>query len=153
MRETQDRSRKVFTVEGANRTLPLVRAIVSDLVTLNKDVTERRNRLNHLLSGRERDSEDVYSEELVEVERGLQNDMQRLREYVEELRQLGVEPKGGEGLVDFPAAIDGRLIYLCWKLGESEIMYWHEQDAGFAGRQPLTVDSVGAGGSGSESVN
>jgi hypothetical protein len=60
---------------------------------------------------------------------------------------LGVEPKGGDGLVDFPALWDGRLVYLCWKLGEPEVLYWHEIDAGFAGRQPLTADSVGTGGS------
>ncbi len=126
--------------------LPLVKAIVSDLVQLTNEVTDRRHRLNHLLAGREREAEDVYSEELAEVERGLLRDMQRLREYVEELRQLGVEPKGGEGLVDFPSESDGRPIYLCWKLGEPEILYWHEVDAGFAGRQPLTVDTVGAGG-------
>jgi hypothetical protein len=145
MRDARDRSRKVFTVETANRTLPLVRLIVADLVQLNNEVTERRQRLNHLLAGRERDAEDVYSEELAEVERGLQRDMQRLREYVEELRQLGVEPKGGEGLVDFPAMLDGRPVYLCWKLGEPEVLYWHEIDAGFAGRQPLAVDTLSAG--------
>jgi hypothetical protein len=41
------------------------------------------------------------------------------------------------GLVDFPALRDGREIYLCWEEGEDEIGYWHETDAGFAGRQPL----------------
>jgi hypothetical protein len=147
MRETSDRSRKFFTVEEANRMLPLVRAIMTDLVQLTNEVTDRRHRLNHLLAGRDRDAEDVYSEELVEVERGIQRDTQRLREYLEELRQLGVEPKGGDGLVDFPALWDGRLVYLCWKLGEPEVLYWHEIDAGFAGRQPLTADSVGTGGS------
>jgi hypothetical protein len=146
MREAQDRSRKVFSVDEANRMLPLVRAIVSDLVRLSSEVTERRHRLNHLLAGREREAEDVYSEELAEVERGLSRDTQRLRGYVEELRQLGVEPKGGEGLVDFPSEMDGRPVYLCWKLGEPEVLYWHDLDAGFAGRQPLAVDSVGAGG-------
>ena len=146
MRETQERSRRIFSVEEANRMLPLVRAIVSDLVRLTNEITDRRHRLNHLLAGRERDVEDVYSEELAEVERGVQRDTQRLREYVEELRQLGVEPKGGDGLVDFPAEMDGRPVYLCWKLGEPEVLFWHEVNAGFAGRQPLTADSIGAGG-------
>jgi hypothetical protein len=146
MRETSERSRKVFSVEEANRMLPLVRAIVSDLVRLTSEVTERRHRLNHLLAGRDRESDDVYSEELAEVERGLHRDTQRLRGYLEELRQLGVEPKGDDGLVDFPSELDGRPVYLCWKLGEPEILYWHEIDAGFAGRQTLTADSVGASG-------
>jgi hypothetical protein len=41
------------------------------------------------------------------------------------------------GLIDFPALRDGEEIYLCWLLDEEEIAYWHEPDAGFAGRQPL----------------
>ena len=51
---------------------------------------------------------------------------------------LTVEPKGAaEGLVDFPAMLNGRLVYLCWKLGEPEVQYWHDLEAGFQGRQPL----------------
>ncbi|MDE0506470.1 MAG: DUF2203 domain-containing protein [Candidatus Poribacteria bacterium] len=41
------------------------------------------------------------------------------------------------GLVDFPHLRDGREVYLCWQFGEDEIRYWHDVDAGFAGRQPL----------------
>ena len=41
------------------------------------------------------------------------------------------------GLVDFPALLDGREIYLCWEEGEDEIGFWHEPDSGFAGRRPL----------------
>jgi hypothetical protein len=41
------------------------------------------------------------------------------------------------GLVDFPALVNGRQIWLCWRLGEAEIAWWHELDAGFAGRKPL----------------
>ena len=62
-------------------------------------------------------------------------------------RELGVEPKGAaEGLVDFPMMMDGRLVYLCWRVGEPEILYWHELEAGFAGRQPLTAGSVAEDG-------
>ena len=68
-----------------------------------------------------------------------------LQEFVNELRQLGVEPKGPGGLVDFPAELDGRQVYLCWKLGESEVLHWHEIDAGFEDRQPLTAESTAAG--------
>jgi hypothetical protein len=42
-----------------------------------------------------------------------------------------------EGLCDFPADRQGRLVYLCWKLGEDSIGFWHEVDEGFAGRQPV----------------
>ena len=134
--------RKLFTVEQANAALPLVRAITADLAQLSRDVIERRERLSTLLAGRERGSRDLYGEELAHVEAELEKDSERLQEYVEELRDLGVDPKNGpEGLVDFPAMLDGKPVYLCWKLGEPEVLFWHDLDAGFRGRQPLTADS------------
>lgn len=137
------RRRRTFTAQEANAALPLVRAIVRDLVEASREVVERRERLSYLIGGRSRDSQDPYREELAQIEEELEKDSQHLQEYVEELRQLGVEPKSAtEGLVDFPAVLDGRLVYLCWKLGESEILYWHEVDAGYAGRQPLVVESL-----------
>lgn len=141
------KNRKVFTVEQANAALPLVRAIATDLARLSRDVIERRERLSFLDRGRERDNRDLYGEELAQVEEELQRDTERLQEYVEELRELGVEPKNGpEGLLDFPAMMEGRPVYLCWKLGEPEVLHWHDLDAGFRGRQPLTADSAAGSG-------
>jgi hypothetical protein len=84
------------------------------------------------------------------MERELEMDGRRILEYVEELRQLGVEAKSAtEGLVDFPAVFDGRMVYLCWRLGEPEVSYWHELDAGFRGRKLLgsmKADGVEPGG-------
>jgi hypothetical protein len=133
-----NRRKRAFTVKEANSALPLVRAIVSDLVGLARDVTERRHRLLSLSrSGRRRET-DPYEEELVHMETELEMDGRRILEFVEELRQLGVEAKSAtEGLVDFPAILDGRMVYLCWRLGEPEVLYWHELDAGFRGRKPL----------------
>jgi hypothetical protein len=70
----------------------------------------------------------------------LEKDSRRVLEYVKELRELGIETKSvTEGLVDFPAILHGRMVYLCWKLGEPEVGFWHETDAGFRGRQPLAA--------------
>jgi hypothetical protein len=136
-------SRKVFTVQQANAALPLVQAIVADLVQLSGEVNDRRQRLAMLFDGRRRDRSDPYREELAQIEEELEKDTQRLREFVEELLHLGVEPKSAtEGLVDFPSVVEGRQVYLCWKLGEPEVLYWHDLDAGFQGRQPLTAGSV-----------
>lgn len=129
---------RLFSVQEANAALPLVRAIVSDLVELARDVTERRQRLLSLARLGNRQDTDPYEEELVQMEKDLEKDSQRVVEYVEELRQLGIATKSvTEGLVDFPAMIGGRAAYLCWQLGEPEVSYWHELDAGFRGRQPL----------------
>ena len=58
--------------------------------------------------------------------------------YIAELNDLGVICKGMDtGLVDFRGRIDGREVFYCWKLGEPSVLYWHEIDAGFVGRQRL----------------
>lgn len=139
---------KLFTVEEANAMLPLVRAIAGDMVALARDVVERRERLNRINDHRESGLNDPYADEVVQIEQELEKDIERLNEYGRELLQLGVEPKGAtEGLVDFPSRIDGRIVYLCWRYDEPEVLFWHEIDGGFAGRQPLTAGSV-PGGSG-----
>ena len=137
------RPSKVFTVDEANAYLPLVRAIMSDIVQLSRELAERRQRLDVITRGRDVSRGDPYSDELTQVREELDKDTRRLAEYVRELADLGVEPKSAtEGLVDFPSMMDGRLVYLCWKYDEPEVLFWHELDAGFAGRQSLTVDSV-----------
>jgi hypothetical protein len=146
MAHNRSRRRECFSVDEANATLPLVRAIVGDLANLSRDVLERRRRLSFLMSGRDPNDRDLYHEELVQIQEELEKDAQRLREYAEELRALGVEPvHGSEGIVTFPSVLEGRRVSLSWKLGEPEVLYWHEVDAGYRQRQPLTADSVASG--------
>ncbi|OUT71300.1 MAG: hypothetical protein CBB70_00515 [Planctomycetaceae bacterium TMED10] len=155
MNKPQTEFQRTFTVEEANATLPLVRAICQDLSSLSHEVVERKERLSVLLAGRDENRDDLYRQELVQIEEELELDSQRIVEYVQELRDLGVEPKGGvEGLVDFPSMMDGRVVFLCWKLDEPEVLHWHEVEEGFSGRQPLVVGSgtrQSLDGSGSES--
>ncbi len=62
----------------------------------------------------------------------------KLQELSTEIGSAGCHIKDLEGgLIDFPTIWEGREVYLCWKLGESEVGFWHEVDAGYAGRQPL----------------
>ncbi|HEX4142380.1 MAG TPA: DUF2203 domain-containing protein [Pirellulales bacterium] len=147
MTAAEYRPAKLFTVEQANAVLPLVRAITTDLVGLSREVIDRRQRLALLTSGRQQQSHrDLYAEELEQIEEELEKDGERLQVYVDELRQLGVEPKSGaEGLVDFPSLMDGRVVFLCWKHGEQEVLHWHELESGFGGRQPLVAGSMAAG--------
>ncbi len=134
---------KIFTVEEANARLPLVRVIVSDLMQLAAELSDRRERLSQLSRKPTGGSSDVYQAEVEQVEQELEKESERLTGYLRELLELGVEPKSAmAGLVDFPAIVDGKLAYLCWKHGEPEVLYWHEIDAGFAGRQSLTADSI-----------
>jgi hypothetical protein len=132
-----------FSVEEANATLPLVRAIVGDLVELGREVYERRQRLAVLLDGRPPGENDPYHQELVQIERELAKDNRRLSEFADELRQLGVEPAGAtEGWADFPAVVEGRKAYLCWRHDEPEVLYFHRRKAEHRRRRPLAAGSM-----------
>jgi hypothetical protein len=129
---------RYFSVEEANKMLPLVSSIVRDVVDQLRVVNDLRQRLSGVGSGKSRQT-DVYSEELAQSQAERETEEAKLTSYVEELTKLGVELKGPDGLCDFPAMIDGREVCLCWRLGETEVRYWHEVHAGFAGRKPLPV--------------
>lgn len=142
-RNKADSDAKLFTVDQANATLPLVGAITADVVNLTRELVERGDRLDLLKSRREPDVEDVYSEELGAIEKELHNDAARLREFVDELADLGVELKSaGKGLVDFPTIVDDQPAYLCWQLGEAEVLHWHSREDGYENRQPLTAGAM-----------
>jgi hypothetical protein len=64
--------------------------------------------------------------------------LQRLERTVRQIDAWGITLRDiGMGLVDFPALANGRPIWLCWKLGEDDVTFWHELEAGIAGRKPL----------------
>ena len=132
--------KKYFTVEQANRTLPLVRSIVRDLVKQFQDLNLMQERLL-VIQRRGEESSGPYREETDSVAEQLQNDAERLQGLLDELHDLGVEFKDfTSGLVDFPTIIDGREALLCWKRGEPQVAFWHELEAGYRGRQAVTED-------------
>ena len=138
---TNDQSKRFFTLAEANQRQPLVRAIVSDIVELFRDVTERRQRLTDLIERNELGSKRVaspYTEELEQMQADIQADVEKLNAFAQELAELGIELKDPNiGLIDFPTLVDGREAYLCWKLGEPEVGFWHELTAGVQGRQSV----------------
>jgi hypothetical protein len=126
-----------FTVEEANVLVPTLTAVLQDL-----------QRLHQRMLGI---AEDVAAFETLALQNGHggdspalvpDNDMTPVRQEIEQrllyLQGIGVQLKGiAEGIVDFPARMWGRDVYLCWHLGEETVSHWHDIDAGFAGRQPL----------------
>lgn len=130
--------KRFFTVEEANRMLPLVRRIVGDIVEQFRLVAELEQRLRPVFSrDRKPQKPDLYSEETEHSRAEFESQKAQLSELVAELAGLGVELKGADGLCDFPAMLDGQEVLLCWRLGEPEVMFWHDRQSGFAGRQPL----------------
>ncbi|HMF88000.1 MAG TPA: DUF2203 domain-containing protein [Gemmatimonadaceae bacterium] len=126
---------RIFTVDEANRTLPLVSKIVADLVHEHQQWEDKVREFELATVGSSPEKPDAIAELLQFEAQRLAKDIEG---YIAELNDLGVICKGMDtGLVDFRGQIDGREVYYCWKLGEPSVMYWHEIDAGFVGRQRL----------------
>jgi hypothetical protein len=122
------RPRRRFTLEQANRALPLVRRVVSDIVQTREQATTLQSHL-----------EKSTAKEHKRVQQDLDVAIDKLHAYLDELTEIGCELKDFQaGLVDFIGHHQGREVNLCWKLGEEKIAYFHELSSGFAGRIPVT---------------
>jgi hypothetical protein len=129
---------RLYTVEEARSILP---GVIEQLRTIQRCFRELRALLaareaaGHGVRGDGHLVEDAWSEGGTERERSLNTEMQAA---ASKLAAWGVELKDPDrGLVDFRHEREGRVVYLCYELGEPGIGHWHELDAGFAGRQPL----------------
>ena len=140
---------KLFTVEEANRTLPLVRRIVEDIVREHRRWQEKILELE--LVGSTAASPSVNAkpaappadERTATLERDAMAIARDIETFERELEELGIVLKDRRlGLIDFPGEIDGRRVWLCWRLGEPAVAYWHELDSGYAGRQPLPAAAL-----------
>ncbi len=117
-----------YNVDEANALLPYLSPTLVELREKFEDAGKIRERIARA-AGRNGGSphRDEWSRTLARVTELLE----RLQEWNVELRDITT------GLVDFPAELHGEDAYLCWRLGEPEVAFWHPPDTGFAGRQPL----------------
>jgi len=127
--------KKIFSLAEAERMLPLVGRIVEDLVRDHQRWTDKVAAFELATVGSTVNKPDPMAELLQSEAQRLAKDIEG---YIAELAELGVTCKGMDtGLVDFPAQMEGRAVYYCWKIGEDGIQYWHDVNAGFAGRQRI----------------
>lgn len=132
---------QLFTVDHANRTLPLVRKIVDDVVREHRRWQEAIVELDLLVSGIHADRPDSRATTL---EREIQRIAHDIDQFEHELETLGIQLKDRRiGLIDFPSEMEGRRVLLCWRLGEASVQFWHDEASGYAGRQPLSPTLVG----------
>src|SRR5688500_6265489 len=111
------RTRKRFALAQANRAIGYVSRGVTDIVKAHQTVTDLQARLESLRAGKAHDT----------AEKDLARGLERLQSLVDELHGVGCELKDYQiGLVDFIGRHQGRDVYLCWRLGETKIAYWHE---------------------------
>jgi hypothetical protein len=132
---------RLWTVEAANARLPGLREVLARMKGWASRLAEVHTELGRLASfwGDElnaRDQPDHGLSGRLEAEWGSLT--RRLDESIASLRTEGIEVKQiDSGLVDFPAKVDGQIVYLCWRLEESEVGFYHTIEGGFAGRRPL----------------
>lgn len=122
-----------YDIDAANTRLAELKPLLAALREARDEVAAGQARLAQLAS-----SEDADPALLAREQEGMTITVKRMEQAVRQIDAWGVTLRDiSTGLVDFPALANGRPIWLCWKLGEDDIAYWHELDAGIAGRKPL----------------
>ena len=122
---------RYFTVEEANRALRVIQPLVAKLLEIRADLLDKRPEVWPVIQKALGNGVSRTASQVVQ-------DFNRVEALVKEIEATGAVVKEiNLGLVDFPAVRDGKVVYLCWQYGEPQILYWHDLDAGFAGRQPL----------------
>ena len=132
---------RTFTPDEANAALAEVRPLVERMVAARELLIEAQRRQAELVARVASNGGGLAPPDVAAVAVEVQEAGAELVAVLEELERLGVQVKDiDRGLVDFPCEHRGRIVLLCWELGEDEIAYWHGADEGFAGRKPLPLD-------------
>jgi hypothetical protein len=127
---------RLFTREEAERTLPLVRRIVADLMAEHPAWRRAISSYEILAAGAVADEGETA--EIRTARLGAERLAAQIDSYLKELEQIGCMFQGfEEGLVDFRSMREDRMVLLCWRYGEERITHWHDVGAGFAGRKPI----------------
>jgi len=122
---------RIFTLSEAQSLLPRLRTLLAEIGVewnhvrqLNPDVQKARDKAQF----------DGFSQSGVEYVESVS----QLMFLIHQIKDMGVLLKDADkGLCDFPYVRNGRVVYLCWQLGEDQIQFWHDIETGFAGREPL----------------
>jgi hypothetical protein len=134
---------KIFTVDEANRMLPLVGRIADDIVTTYAEVNQA---LSAYEASKARASATAAGEsDLRQKDRDVGDVLDRFQGLIQEIEALGGTVKDYErGFIDFYGDVAGEIVYLCWSRGETSIRHWHRLDEGYAKRRDLPSVSAAA---------
>ena len=130
---------KTFTLDEAQSLLPVLESLLKRAIEGKRNAEEKDANLQELrrrifLAGGMQVNVVSVARQRAEIDKLVQ----QAKDAVGEIDAIGVQVKDLEtGLLDFPHMIDGEIVLLCWKMGESRIDFWHTVDAGFRGRQPI----------------
>lgn len=120
-----------FSLEKANETLGQIRPMIAELLALRQEVLAKQPRVWPVVEKAAGNGGAKAASELV-------RNFNRIDELVKAINATGAILKDiNSGLVDFLALRDKQEIYFCWRFDEPEILFWHDIQAGFVGRQPI----------------
>lgn len=124
---------RYFTIVEANRALLLVRPIVHDIVTKMEEAQALHNEVKL-----ERDREEFHESTLFGKLKRAEELLNKVEYHMKELESIGVLLKDfKQGIVDFPCLHEKNAVYLCWKLEENAVTYWHDMDESYISRKPV----------------
>jgi hypothetical protein len=122
---------RTFTLQEANETLNMIRPLIDELQQIRRRILENQPDVWPAVAKSAGNGGNRALSDMVQ-------DFEKLDTLVHRVQDMGALIKDiNLGLLDFPALKEGREVYLCWQYGEGEIAFWHEVEAGFAGRQPI----------------
>lgn len=132
---------RFYSIDEANEQLAHVAPLLEHLAAQRLDLIRLRDRVVTVGSGGpgEADEADEGDEELRRLRLRMQGIIDQMQADVARIDALDIALRDIEtGLIDFPALLSGRQIWLCWRLGEAAVDSWHDLSTGFAARQPLS---------------
>lgn len=135
---------RFFDLDDANAALPELRTILTTLRDERTQLIALRDEFARETTpergGGSVDAVDpAIDEERRRIRLRMQGVIDQMQAGVARIDELGVTLREIEtGLIDFPALVTGRQVWLCWRLGEGDVEWWHELSDGFGGRQPLS---------------
>lgn len=122
---------RYFTLQQARETLATIRPLMDEIQAIRKEILARQPDVWPVVEKSAGNGGNQTASKLVQ-------EFERLDALIHQVQDTSVLFKDiNLGLLDFPALKSGREVYLCWKYGEDDIAFWHEIDAGYAGRQPI----------------
>jgi len=120
-----------FTLEEANETLIFIRPLMDEVQEIRQKILKNQPEAWPAIEKSVGNGGNRALSNMIQ-------DFEKLEDLIHRIQGTDVIIKDVNlGLLDFPALRDGREVYLCWQYGEDEIAFWHEIEAGFAGRQPI----------------
>ena len=135
---------RFFTVDEANSLLPSLEPLMRRLAETRARLQKHHVVMEEFRARAGGNGGAFLGGRFAEAQQEIERRTAELQEGIQEIESWGCVVKDLErGLVDFPARRGHEQVFLCWRLGESRIAYWHGLEEGFAGRKPIEEESMG----------